>query len=118
VGLGDVPRFDLDQGETLVIGDYEYAFLGPREFTGLNLRRDPGGNIFWAAIILGMIGLLTTFFVPRRRIWAKVTPQRSYLAGLAGHGVQLRRDFSALGRDMGAPGMEPDEPAEGEDWDR
>ena len=118
VGLGDVPRFDLDQGETLVIGDYEYAFLGPREFTGLNLRRDPGGNIFWVAIILGMIGLLTTFFVPRRRIWAKVTPQRSYLAGLAGHGVQLRRDFFALGRDIGAPGMEPQEPAEGEDWDR
>ena len=56
IGLGSVPRFDLEEGEARVIGDYEYAFLGPREFTGLNLRRDPGGNVFWAAIILGMLG--------------------------------------------------------------
>ena len=118
IGLGDVPRFDLDEGETRVVGDYEYAFLGPREFTGLNLRRDPGGNIFWAAIILGTLGLLTTFFVPRRRIWAKVTDQRTHLAGLAGHGVQMRRDFLALGRDVDAPGLAPDDPAQGEDWDR
>lgn len=118
IGLGSVPRFDLEEGEARVIGNYEYAFLGPREFTGLNLRRDPGGNIFWAAIILGTIGLLTIFFAPRRRIWAKITPERTYLAGLAGHGVQLRRDFLALGHDIDAPGLEPEEAEEGEDWDR
>ena len=62
--------------------------------------------------------MLTTFFAPRRRIWAKITPERTYLAGLAGHGVQLRRDFLALGHDIDAPGLEPEEAEEGEDWDR
>lgn len=119
IGLGDVPRFDLDEGEARVIGDYEYDFLGPREFTGLNLRRDPGGTVFWIAIILGTIGLLTTFFVPRRRIWARITNERTYLAGLAAHGVDMRRrDFQPLAEAIAAPGIAPVEPQEGEDWDR
>ncbi|PZC43180.1 MAG: Cytochrome c biogenesis protein ResB/Cytochrome c biogenesis protein ResB [Chloroflexi bacterium] len=119
IGLGDVPRFDLDEGQSRISGDYEYAFLGPREFTGLNLRRDPGGTIFWIAIILGTLGLLTTFFVPRRRIWARVTADRTYLAGLATHGVDMRRwEFHGLAQELDAPGVAPLEPEQGEDWDR
>ena len=119
VGLGDAPRFDLDEGQSRVVGDYEYAFLGPREFTGLNLRRDPGGTVFWVAIILGVLALLTTFFVPRRRIWARITDDRTLLAGLATHGVDMtRREFHGLARDVGAPDLPPPAPEEGEDWDR
>ncbi len=119
IGLGDVPRFDLDEGQSRVVGDYEYAFLGPREFTGLNLRRDPGGAVFWVAIVLGVLALLTTFFVPRRRIWARVTDDRTQLAGLATHGVDMtRREFHRLAGDVGAPGVDPPAPEEGEDWDR
>ncbi len=118
LGLGGgTPRFDLNEGETAGVGDYEYAFLGPREFTGLDLRRDPGGNIFWIAIVLGSLGLGVTFFVPRRRVWAKITPQRTHLAGLAGHGVHLRRDFLRLARDLGVPGLEPDEDDDDVPWD-
>jgi hypothetical protein len=119
IGLGDVPRFDLDAGQSRVVGDYEYAFLGPREFTGLNLRRDPGGTVFWVAIVMGVLALLTTFFVPRRRIWARVTDDRTQLAGLATHGVDMtQREFRGLARDIGAPGVDPPAPEEGEDWDR
>jgi cytochrome c biogenesis protein ResB len=119
LGLGgDASRIDLDEGKSRVVGDYEYSFLGPREFTGLNLRRNPGGSILWAAILLGTGGLLTTFFVPRRRVWAKITSNRVYLAGLAGHGVQLRREFLRLGREVGAPGISDDEEDEEEAWDR
>lgn len=119
IGLGDVPRFDLDEGQSRVVGDYEYAFLGPREFTGLNLRRDPGGMVFWVAIVLGVLALLTTFFVPRRRIWARVSDDRTQLAGLATHGVDMtRREFRWLAGDVGAPDVGPPAPEEGEDWDR
>lgn len=119
IGLGDVPRFDLDEGQARVVGDYEYAFLGPREFTGLNLRRDPGGVVFWVAIVLGVLALLTTFFVPRRRIWARVGDDRTQLAGLATHGVDMtRREFRWLAGDVGAPDVGPPAPEEGEDWDR
>ncbi len=113
LGLGaEQPRVDLSEGESIVIGDYEYSFLGPREFTGLSVRRDPGALIVWTAIIMGVASLLVTFFVPRRRIWAKVTPQRTYLAGLAGHGVDLRGEFRRFARDVGAPDAPPPD-----DWD-
>ena len=104
LGLGGGQgRLDLDAGEAAVVGGYEYTFLGPREFTGLNVRRDPGAMVFWVAIILGIFGLTLTFFLPRRRIWAKVTAQRTVLAGLAGHGVDLQREFGRVAQALGAP---------------
>lgn len=108
IGLGGAqPRFDLSEGESRTVGDYTYTFLGPREFTGLNVRRDPGALIFWIAIGLGVAALVVTFFVPRRRIWAKITPERTYLAGLAGHAVNLRREMARYAREAGAPVATP-----------
>ncbi len=110
LGLGGGrPRVDLSEGESIVLGDFEYSFLGPREFTGLNVRRDPGALIFWIAIGLGLGAFLVTFFAPRRRIWVKVTPQRTYMAGLVGHGVSLRREFKRFARQVGSPDAPPDD---------
>ena len=104
VGLGGgTPRFNLNAGESAVVGDFEYLFLGPREFTGLTVRRDPGSNVFWGAIIAGIVGLVIVLLVPRRRVWAKITPERTYLAGLAGHGTNLTREFGGVARSLGAP---------------
>ena len=108
LGLGGgQPRIDLDEGQTLTVGNFEYAYLGPREFTGLTVRRDPGATLFWIALVLGIAAMSVTFFVPRRRIWAKVTPQQTFLAGLAGHGVHLRGEFRKFARDVGAPDLPP-----------
>ncbi len=107
LGLGGgLPRIDLDEGESVTLGDHEYTFLGSREFTGLTVRRDPGANIFWVAIVLGIVGLSITFFVPRRRVWARITPERTYLAGLAGHTVNLRRELARYAREAGARDVE------------
>ena len=46
-------------------------------------RRDPGDTFVWIAVGMGMIGLGITFYVPRRRLWVKVTPSRTYIAGIA-----------------------------------
>ena len=105
-------RIDLEEGETRVVGPYAYTFRGPREFTGLTVRRDPGATVFWVAIGLGLAGLLVTFFLPRRRFWVRVTPTRTYLAGLAGHGVNLRREFAGLARRLNAPDAPPPD-----DWE-
>ena len=115
IGLGGgIPRLDLREGESAVVGNYEYAFVGAREFTGLTVRRDPGALIFWIAIGLGILGLATTFFVPRRRVWAKITPDRVYLAGLAGHAVNLRRELARYASEAGAPDADT---LLDEDWD-
>ena len=97
---GGNPRLELDEGQSARVGEFEYSFLGPREFTGLNVRRDPGGTVFWIAIGLGIFGVSLTFFVPRRRIWARITPERTYIAGQAGHAVNLRREFAALAGEL------------------
>ena len=97
LGLGgEAGRIELDEGQEVVQGGLRYQFAGPREFTGLNVRRDPGGTAFWIGIGLGIVGMSTTFFAPRRRVWARVTADRVQLAGQAGHGVDLTAELEQL----------------------
>lgn len=97
LGLGgSAARIELDEGEEIVANGYRYEFAGPREFTGLNIRRDPGGVLFWIGVALGVVGMSTTFFVPRRRVWARLTGDRIALAGQAGHGVRLTRELERI----------------------
>lgn len=97
LGLGGgAARIELDEGEEIAANGYRYEFAGPREFTGLNVRRDPGGVLFWIAAALGVVGMSTTFFMPRRRIWARATGERIALAGQAGHGVRLARELERI----------------------
>ena len=97
LGLGGgAARIELDEGEEIAANGYRYEFAGPREFTGLNVRRDPGGVLFWIAAALGVVGMSTTFFMPRRRIWARATGERIALAGQAGHGVRLARELEQI----------------------
>ena len=93
---GNAARIELDEGEEIVANGYRYEFAGPREFTGLNIRRDPGGVLFWIGVALGVVGMSTTFFVPRRRVWARLTGDRIALAGQAGHGVRLTRELERI----------------------
>ncbi len=97
LGLGgDAGRIELDEGQEIAQGGLRYQFAGPREFTGLNVRRDPGGTAFWIGIGLGIVGMSTTFFAPRRRIWARVSADRVQLAGQAGHGVDMTSELERL----------------------
>ena len=97
IGLGgDAGRIELDEGQEIVHAGLRYQFAGPREFTGLNVRRDPGGTTFWVGIGLGIVGMTTTFFMPRRRVWARVTADRVQLAGQAGHGIDLTSELERL----------------------
>ena len=97
LGLGgDVGRIELDEGQEIVQGGLRYQFAGAREFTGLNVRRDPGGIAFWVGVGLGLVGMSTTFFAPRRRVWARITGEQVQLAGQAGHGVDLSSELAQL----------------------
>lgn len=97
LGLGgDAGRIELDEGQEIVHAGLRYQFAGPREFTGLNVRRDPGGIAFWVGVGLGLVGMTTTFFMPRRRVWARVTVDRVQLAGQAGHGIDLTSELERL----------------------
>ena len=95
-------RFQLQPGQSIPAGDYEYTFLGRREYTGVLVKRDPGSAIIWVAATLLIGGLLITFYVPRRRLWARVTPNQTTLAGLAERTAHLGDELAELGAEMQA----------------
>ncbi|MCH7835562.1 MAG: cytochrome c biogenesis protein ResB [Chloroflexi bacterium] len=101
--VGLQPRAQsLRPGESVQIGGYEYSFLGQREFAGIQVRKDRSDYLIWLGSALLIGGLLVTFWVPRRRLWAKITPARTYLAGQAGHLVRFDSELADIARREGA----------------
>lgn len=92
----------LRPGGSAEIGGYEYSFLGQREFAGIQVNKDRSDNLIWIGATLLIGGLLVTFWVPRRRLWARITPTRTYLAGQVGHLVDFTREMKELARQAGA----------------
>lgn len=81
---------------------YTYTFGGRLEASGLSVRRDPGSTFIWVAVGMATIGLALTFYVPRRRLWVKVTPTRTYLAGIAERTTRFSRELRLLGHELGS----------------
>ena len=104
---------NLEPGQTASVGDYEYTFVGQREFAGIKVKRDRSDNLIWLATGLLLVGLGITFYVPRRRLWAKITPERIYLAGMAGHLANLRKEIMNLGAEAGSPDAVQEEEKDG-----
>jgi len=112
VGLSPLV-LNLEPGQTASVGDYEYTFLGQREFAGIKVKRDRSDNLIWLATGLLLLGLGITFYVPRRRLWAKITPERSYLAGVTGHLANFGREMRRLGAEAGSPDAAQEEETDG-----
>ncbi len=89
-------RMELRQGQPLTAGDYEYTFVGPRAYTGVQVRRDPGSWLIWTATAMMMVGLAVTFWVPRRRLWVRITPDRTQIAGIAERTAHLSDELRRL----------------------
>lgn len=104
---------NLEPGRAASVGDYEYTFVGQREFAGIKVKRDRSDNLIWWATGLLLVGLGITFYVPRRRLWAKITPERTYLAGVAGHLASFRKEMGKLGAEAGSPDAAQEEERDG-----
>jgi cytochrome c biogenesis protein len=96
-GIGPQPLV-LGEEETREIDGLVYSFEGHREFAGIDVRRDRSDTLVWIGAAAAVIGLMVTFWVPRRRLWAKIDGSRLALAGQApGHADYTRelRDIAA-----------------------
>lgn len=70
---------------------------GFSDFTLLIAKRDPGAPIVWGAFVALLLGLSITFYLPRRRVWARLRPDgRLDLVGRADRQVDFDREFGAL----------------------
>ena len=100
VGIDSEPTL-LANNRPVSIGGYTYTFRGQVEAAGLSVKRDPGDTFIWLAVGMAMVGLAITFYVPRRRLWVKVTPARTFMAGIAEKTTRLGREMRLMGAELG-----------------
>jgi cytochrome c biogenesis protein len=89
----------VTRGERLVIEglDMTIELRGFTEYTLLIAKRDPGAALIWLAFLALIAGLAITFYLPRRRVWARLRPDgRLDLVGRSDRQVDFDREFGGL----------------------
>ncbi|MEU4694600.1 cytochrome c biogenesis protein ResB [Actinoplanes sp. NPDC023714] len=80
--LGGERPYVLKQGEKLTLDDgTTLEFVGVRQFATLSIRYDPTQFMLLIATVLGLIGLMLSLSVHRRRVWFRVAPASGSGAG-------------------------------------
>jgi cytochrome c biogenesis protein len=91
----------LAAGQPTTVGNYEYTFEGTRHFAGISVKKDHGAMFIWVATAMLLTGLALTFYVPRRRLWLRLTPERTQLAALAEKSGGFEKDMRILAARLG-----------------
>ena len=107
------PTPNPDGTPNMVFGDPVYVIRGtPANLGGLDLsielrrftdytlliaKRDPGAPIVWFAFAALLLGLAITFYLPRRRVWARLRHDgRLDVVGRSDRQVDFDREFGSL----------------------
>ena len=87
------------KGETIDMGglDMTLTLRSFSDYTLLIAKRDPGAPIIWLAFATLLLGLAITFYLPRRRIWARLRRDgRLDIVGRSDRQVDFDREFGSL----------------------
>ena len=87
------------RGQSVDLGglDISLELRGFTEFVIIIAKRDPGAQIVWLAFGALLLGLAITFYLPRRRVWARLgLDGRLDLVGRSDRQVDFDREFGAL----------------------
>ncbi|HEX5589821.1 MAG TPA: cytochrome c biogenesis protein ResB [Candidatus Limnocylindrales bacterium] len=92
--------------------DLSVTLDGFSEYTLLIAKKDPGQGIVWTAFASLIVGLSITFYLPRRRVWARLDRAGELsLVGRSDRYVDFDREFGRLVDDLvtarGAAGGTP-----------
>ena len=90
-------------GEARVAPDLDFSvgLKGFSDYTLIIAKKDPGQGIVWTAFASLIVGLAITFYLPRRRIWARLTPAGELgLVARSDRYVDLEREFGRLLDDL------------------
>lgn len=81
--------------------DFSVGVVGFSEYTLLIAKNDPGRWIVWVAFAGLITGLAITFYLPRRRIWARISPTGELaLVARFDRYVDVEREFGRLLDDL------------------
>jgi cytochrome c biogenesis protein len=97
------PAIALAANQPTTVGNYEYEFSGVKHFAGIAVKKDHGATFIWVATAMLLLGLALTFYVPRRRLWMKLTNERTQVAALAEKSGGFEKDMRALATRLGVP---------------
>ncbi len=88
-------------------GEYQFIFKGfiGKEYTGLQVTKDPGVKVVWTGCVLMILGIVYTFFVSHRQVWVRITPDkgavRLLLAGTANKNrLGFKKDFDRFSAEV------------------
>ena len=87
------------RGDAVDMGglDLSIQIRGFSDYTLLIAKRDPGAPIIWLAFATLLLGLAITFYLPRRRVWARIRGDgRLDLVGRSDRQVDFDREFGSL----------------------
>jgi cytochrome c biogenesis protein ResB len=81
--------------------DFSVQLRGIEGATILIAKSDPGQGLVWLAFSSLIAGLVITFYLPRRRIWARLRPDgRLAIVGRSDRYVDFSREFGRLLDDL------------------
>lgn len=90
----------LTMGTPSKVGNLTYTFVRERQFTGLQVVRDPGAPIIWVAAALLVLGMAAVFYFPHRRYWLRLRKAGEAtevdVVGVAGRDPGFGREFEEL----------------------
>jgi cytochrome c biogenesis protein len=109
----------VESGETGTSPDLDFSVTLTKvdAYSLLVAKQDPGQGIVWLAFASLIGGLLITFYLPRRRVWARISPSGDLrIVGRSDRYVDFEREFGHLLDDLvaarapapaGAPAVAP-----------
>jgi cytochrome c biogenesis protein len=81
--------------------DFSVGLRSVSAYTVLIAKNDPGQGLVWLAFGSLIAGIVISFYLPRRRLWARVGPDgRLALVARADRYVDLEREFGGLLGDL------------------
>jgi cytochrome c biogenesis protein len=86
---------------TFEVLGFDVTLDGFSEYTLLIAKRDPGQGIVWGAFAALIVGLSITFYLPRRRVWARLDAGGGLsLVGRSDRYVDFDHEFGRLVDDL------------------
>ena len=81
--------------------DFSVGVLGFGEYALLIAKKDPGQGIVWTAFASLITGIAITFYLPRRRIWTRLSPAGELaIVARSDRYVDVEREFGRLLDDL------------------
>lgn len=106
----DATPFLVDAGSTVAAPglDISVELTDVAAYSLLIAKQDPGQGIVWAAFLTLIAGILITFYLPRRRVWTRLSPSGALgICGRSDRYVDFDREFGRLLDDLVAARVTP-----------